>query len=504
MRLVAAAALALGALAGCARRVPNITRPAPAVRLLLVNDVYSADTLRDGTGGLARVATLRDSLARSGPVLFFLAGDVLSPSLLSKWYAGQQMVEAFNAARLDYATFGNHEFELERDTLLARLRSSRFRWLSANCARADGTPFPGVARWDTVTLGGVRVGIFGLTLQGDYRSYVRCGNADSAAMAATRALRSAGAEVVVALTHQFVSEDSALLLREPGIDLVLGGHEHEVHRVDVGGRLVLKADANARSTQVVSIRRDATGRPRTADTVVHVRRPLAFQPATAAVVRAWADSLLARIGPERVIGTAPVALDARDFVSRAGESALGDLAADGMRLGTNADVALLNAGSMRIDDMLGPGPITNYELESIFLFPDETRAVTFPLSGARLRALLEHGVSARNLGRGGFLQLSGVRFRFDPSRPTGARIVGDVLRADGSVLQPTDTLRVTFVGYPACNGGDGFQVPEAAEACARLATAPRTVDLLREHVAGRLGGTFVVPSGGRVVRVGGA
>jgi hypothetical protein len=219
-------------------------------------------------------------------------------------------------------------------------------------------------------------------------------------------------------------------------------------------------------------------------------------------VRAWGDSLLRRIGPERVVGRAPVALDARASVLHAGESALGDLVADGMRLGTRADVALLNAGSMRIDDMLGPGPITNYELESIFLFADETRAVTFPLSGARLRALLEHGVSARNLGRGGFLQLSGVRFRFDPSRPTGARIVGDVRRGDGMVVAPGDTLRVTFVGYAACSGGDGFRVPEAADACARLGTAPRTVDLFREHVANRLNGIFAAPPADRVVRVG--
>ena len=34
------------------------------------------------------------------------------------------MVEALNAAKLDYATFGNHEFELPRDTLIARIAES--------------------------------------------------------------------------------------------------------------------------------------------------------------------------------------------------------------------------------------------------------------------------------------------------------------------------------------------------------------------------------------------
>jgi 5'-nucleotidase len=324
------------------------------------------------------------------------------------------------------------------------------------------------------------------------------------ASVATRALRASGADVVVALTHQFVFQDSALLAREPGIDLVLGGHEHEAHRVSVGGRLVLKADANSRSAQVVTLRRAGGRGARVAsDRVVELRRPVAFEPATAAVARAWSDSLARRVGPERVVGTAPVPLDARDALSRARETPFGDLVADAIRLGTGADVGLINSGALRFDDILGPGPITNYLLESIFLFADETRAVTFPLTGARLRELLEHGVSAQSLGRGAYLQLSGVQLRFDPSRPSGQRIVGDLRRADGSVIGAADTVRVAFVGYPACLGGDGYVVPEAADACTRLGSAPRTVDLLRTHVAERLGGTFTAPTGGRVVRVGG-
>ena len=53
-----------------------------AVRFLLVNDVYVADPIRDGTGGLSRVAALRDSIERAtrSRVIYVLAGDVLSPS----------------------------------------------------------------------------------------------------------------------------------------------------------------------------------------------------------------------------------------------------------------------------------------------------------------------------------------------------------------------------------------------------------------------------------------
>ena len=66
--------LAAAFLAACSAA----TTPAPVtqpLRFLLINDVYFGDTLRDGSGGLARVASLRDSLAKTGPVTFVLAGD---------------------------------------------------------------------------------------------------------------------------------------------------------------------------------------------------------------------------------------------------------------------------------------------------------------------------------------------------------------------------------------------------------------------------------------------
>ncbi len=166
------------------------------------------------------------------------------------------------------------------------------------------------------------------------------------------------------------------------------------------------------------------------------------------------------------------------------------------------DVALINAGTLRRDDVIPAGPVTTYQLESMFLFPDGTRVVVFPASGARLREILEHGVSARNLGRGGFLQVSGVRFRYDPARPTGDRIVGPVERPDGRVVGPSDTVRLAFPVYPACHGGDGYQVPEAAGACRAAGEAPRAVDLLIRHLEAMPGGVIAAPDTGRIQPVG--
>jgi 5'-nucleotidase len=491
---------ALLLLAGC---VAGAKAPEPLnpVRFLLINDVYVADTMTDGRGGLARVATVRSRLADQGQVVFVLAGDVLSPSLLSKYYGGRQMVEALDAAKLNYATFGNHEFELPRDTLLARIAESSFKWISANCTGADGAAFPKVQPWDTLRVSGHLVGMFGLTLRGDYRSYVRCTDPDSAAHQAIDTLGKLKADLIVGLTHQSIEADRELLAREPALDLILGGHEHEAHDTVVTNRHVLKADANARSAQFVTLW-GGKEKWRQAVALVPIDNRLPDDSATAAVVHRWEDSLRARLGPERVVATAVDPIDARDVTNRRRESPIGDLVTDAMRAGTGAAVALINAGAMRLDDVIPAGPVSNYQLESIFLFADETRVVTFPLTGARLREVLEHGVGDGALGKGGFLQVSGIAFVFDPGRPSGSRLAGPVSRTGGAAIGETDTVTVAFAAYAACEGGDGYRVPEAGPACAAADSAPRAVDLLARYVADSLGGKLAPPRPARIRETG--
>ena len=232
-----------------------------------------------------------------------LAGDVLSPSLLSKYYRGRQMVEALNAAKLDYATFGNHEFELPLDTLEARIAESNFKWISSNCTEADGTP---VRRR---CCPGTRCGSRG-TRSGCSASRCRAPTGRPTAAptpTARRTWRSTpwsaqGAELVVGLTHQTIEADRDLLAREPRLDLILGGHEHEAHDSVVSGRHVLKADANSRTAQFVTLW-GGKGDWRQAVGLVQDRQPRC--PTTPPSRRSWTrweDSLRARLGPERLIG----------------------------------------------------------------------------------------------------------------------------------------------------------------------------------------------------------
>jgi 5'-nucleotidase/UDP-sugar diphosphatase len=280
---------------GCVSNAPPPI-PLKPVRFLLISDVSVADTLDNGQGGLARVATVRRRLADQGPVVFVLAGDFLGPSLVSKYFGGRQMIDVLNRAKLNYATLGNHEFDVEQDTLIARIAESEFKWLSSNCSRSDGTPFPQVLPWDTLRVSGHKVGLFGLTLQGAYPAYVRCSNPDSAAHRAIEALSSEGSDLIIGLTHQPMEADRNLLGREPKLDLVLGGHEHQAQDSVVSGRHAIKADPNATSAQFVTLW-GGKGEWRQAVGLVRIDGTLPSDTTVAGSVARWKDSLQRRVGP---------------------------------------------------------------------------------------------------------------------------------------------------------------------------------------------------------------
>jgi 5'-nucleotidase len=476
----------------------NKTAPANTIQFLLVNDVYIGEPMENGLGGIARLKTLKAQLEQRAPTKMMLAGDFLFPSLLSKWYKGSQMVEYFNAAGLDYATFGNHEFDDSRQTLVSRIAESKFKWTSANCMAADGSPMPGVSQWDTLTVSGVKFGLFGVTILQTYPRWIKCGNLDSAVHATIPKLKAQGAQIIVGLTHTFRAEDSTFLANEPDIDFILGGHEHVPQIVDIGNRFVVKADRNAQTAQLVTLTRNSNGWTRT-HRLLTLDATIPSDPSAAAIVARWQDSLEKRLGPPQVIATTAVPLDITNAPVRSRETQFGDYVADAIRSGTGADVALTIGGAMRLDDVLEPGPVSNRQIESIYLFPDETRILTLPITGSRLREILEHSVSRGGAQFGGYLQVSGVKFEWDSSRAVGSRIVGDLRRPDGSPIGPNDTIKLAINAYTACDGGDGYSVPESAEACKSRESGPRAAQLLIDYMKAQK--TISLPPVGRVTRI---
>jgi len=399
--------------------------PTVEVTLLHFNDVYEIASVEGGrSGGLARVATLRERLLEENPnTVTLLAGDLFSPSAMGtakvggERLAGRQMVAVLNELGLDWATFGNHEFDVSHEAFLERLSESRFGWISGNVSAASGEPFPGVEPWTVLTFGGsgepaLRLGILAATLRSGYPDWVAVADPLESLAAQARELRPR-VDVLVALTHLELEADMELAFRVPEIDLILGGHEHENWAVRRGAGLtpVLKADANVRTVDVVDLRYDPTTRALTLDhDLAPVTDEIPEDPETAAEVKRWEDlafDAFRKDGfePTERVAELPAPLDGRDSVVRDRANGLTSLIADSLlHAARGADGAFFNAGSIRIDDVLPAGPVTQYDVLRILPFGGQV--VEVEMAGGLLRKVLDQGVANRSTG--GFLQRSGI------------------------------------------------------------------------------------------------
>jgi len=445
--------------------LPTLALAAPEgrhFRILQVNDVYKIEGLERGAvGGMARLRGLRRQLAEDGtPVLLLHAGDMLFPSVMSKFSQGESMIAAMNlldgdpeaADPLLVATFGNHEFDAaDEAVVLARLAQSRFQWVSSNayhCQAAQCERFPGVPETLLLEIGGVRVGLMGLLYPLERPAYVRSTPVIPAARVALAKLRAEGAELVIALTHQGKAMDEVLAQAVPGIDLIIGGHDHRYFRQRVGTTWITKADADIASAIVYDVVLPVGGPLSTVPLRIRVDDHIPADPQMAALVAEWLAALRrAGLDSEQVVGQTAVMLEGVEPVVRGQESALGNLLADAARQAMGTDIAFINGGAIRINDNIPPGPITQGDLDGVFYY--DNRLVSFPITGRQLLQLLNHSVAEADSGAGHFLQVSGVRFSY--GREGAGFRVAEVTVA-GRPLDLSATYSATTVDYVYENG----------------------------------------------------
>lgn len=373
---------------------------------------------------MGRLATALSRLRlANAPVLTTLGGDFLSPSALGtavvggEALAGRQMVDLLNIVGLQWATLGNHEFDLQEAAFHKRLAEAKFKVVVSNATDASGKPFVNTVASAVVPVQigtrTIRIGLIGLVIDSTRKAWVRYAPPIDAARARVAAFKG-NVDAIVALTHLSLAQDQALVEAVPEIDLVLGGHEHENWYFRRGASFtpIVKADANVRSLAVATMRFAGSSRPDVSVRFEVLDHKVPADVGVQALVRKWVDTAyegFRRDGfdPAAVVATIPEALDGRELIVRNRPGNLTTLIVEAMQRTAKSDAAVLNGGSIRIDDQLSPGPIRQYDVIRVLPFGGKVLRVT--LAGALLRQIVDAGEA--NVGSGGYLHLVGIARR---------------------------------------------------------------------------------------------
>ncbi|MBX2939848.1 MAG: bifunctional metallophosphatase/5'-nucleotidase [Ferruginibacter sp.] len=448
------------------------------VSFVQINDVYEIDALEGGTsGGMARVATLKNQVLAENPnTLLVMAGDFLSPSVYNSLKVdgtpvrGKQMVEAMNAAGMDIAVFGNHEFDIRESELKDRINESTFEWISGNTfnnisnvvtpfskvINGKAYPFPKylIRTFKNDQGHSIKLGFISVCLPFNKSSYVVYTDPLSTAEMLYHQIKDS-CDAVVAITHQAMEDDIELAKRLPELALIMGGHEHDMRLQRVGKVWITKAHANSKSAFINQLR---IVRKQTQTKEVEVTHELKYLDAsvekhtyTQEVVQKWsakAAKNFASLGfdAQRIILEKGEELEGRESYVRSTTTNLTKLVIRSMEYAApQADVAIVNSGSIRVDDVLKM-PLTEYDI--IRTLPYGGAITEVEMKGSLLRQVLDIGV--QNRGIGGFLQYSESLKNLD-----GQWTISEVL------IQDTSSYRVALTEF-LLTGGEanlGFLKP---------------------------------------------
>lgn len=427
-----------------------------------VNDVYEIAPLSNGkSGGMARVAELKKKYKKTNPNTFLvMAGDFLSPSVYNslkyqdKQIRGKQMVEVMNAAAFDFVTFGNHEFDIKEKELQERINESQFTWISSNCfhkqkgvsgpfAKMNGndvSPFPKSYILSLKDADGTKakIGFIALTLPFNKADYVGYIEALSIAKSLYAQLKDS-CDAIIAITHQSLEDDEKLAKEIPGLAAILGGHEHDMRFVKTGNTFITKAHANARSAYVITIAFDKRLHSvQVAPELKEIDESVGMDSATNVVVKKWMDIADASyvsqgFNSKQIVLAAGEPLDGRESEVRNKSTVLTRLVTKSMvQACPQADAALFNSGSIRVDDILYP-PISQYDILRSLPFGGTIREVD--MKGRLLMQVLDIG--KKNMGNGGFLQYEKIAFN----------VVMNTWTINSAVIHPDKVYRIAIADF---------------------------------------------------------
>lgn len=477
--------------------------------ILHTNDHHGHFKSSNYTGGLAAQSTLvnivRAEVAEAGGYTLLLsAGDVNMGTPESDMLDAEPDFKVMNLIGYDAMTLGNHEFDKPyKDVLVKQKEWTEFPFLSANIVKKDTGEYL-VEPYLMKEFDGLKVAILGLTTEEvpiittpEFVADLEFKNAIETAQELVPMLREE-ADVVVALTHLGLKEggygyagyeatsDLELAGAVQGIDVIVGGHSHDVleQAEVVGDTLVVQAGEWGKYVGRLDLTIDSETNKVTEHTynllpvnktkrVTYNEKNYYMYAGTGYVedteivdalapYLAQADELLSQ-----PIGEALVRLDGDRELVRSQETNMANLITDAMRSKTGADIAFQNGGGIR--SPIEAGTITYRDVLTVQPFGNTL--VIIEMTGAQVMEVLAYAAKVE-AGQGAFLHASGLAWTNNKGVPE------NVMVGDGPIdLEKTYTVVTNnFTGA----GGDGYGM---------LKDLPKTdtgfvdADALREYIA---------------------
>lgn len=441
--------------------------------VLYVNDSHSnlaplaprTKELNGTRGGVARLATAigMNRLCERN-VLTLHAGDSFTGDLFfNDKYAGAEF-RILQSLGLDAFALGNHELDITSKGLLEVLQSTfnkkdAFPFLSANLRIPECLDElrEFVKPYTIKKVGSLRVGIFGMTTpDANTASLPSPAFVDTNLVAIANnmvhALKENKCDVIILLSHLGINLDRVIAQYAPGINIIVGGHDHialktPVEVLNCAGEktFIVQGESHYQSLGKLKIVAKGNEVKVLENKMIQLDESIAEQTAVKSMVDLMIADIEKMYGPvyTKQIGTATCTFkELADSLTYEGnhDTPLGNLITDAFRAKLGTDIAIEASGST--SQPIYQGPIVGADVFRAigYGFNLGYRMARVCISGEQIWSILEQSLATIEIYDELLPQVSGMQYTYNPNNAPGKRLLSVTI--NGKPLDPEVT-------YPA-------------------------------------------------------
>ncbi|MDB8552589.1 bifunctional metallophosphatase/5'-nucleotidase [Turicibacter sanguinis] len=437
------------------------------------NDIHGGVDENIGFAKFKHFINLANEYTRAEGYLVLDAGDIFHGTPFATVELGQSVAQVLKVVGYDAMSPGNHDFNYGQDRLIELGKVADVQLLAANVKTIEGKLRYGDCF--VKEIGEMRVGVFGLTTPETVTKTnpenvvgLTFGTEEeivAEAKSMVQVLQERGVDVIIGLMHMGIDTDSrikstTIASQVDDIDLIIDGHSHsELNQYEiVNGTILTSTGEHFKNVGVVTIQYDLM-----ADEIIKlVPHQISMKQLEKCEEDTEVKSVIDRIKNnqksilEEVIGTTAIKLEGGRSSVLNGHTNLGHLLTAAMLNETQADISLINGGTIR--DSIDVGMITKGDVLKVL--PFSNHIVTVEMTGKQLIEILNQGLV---IGSGRFLHFAGLLVEAKLVQEAGCPDRYEVLSVqfNQQPLELTQTYVVAMNDFMVA-GGDDYQMSQSS------------------------------------------
>nr|WP_263488739.1 MULTISPECIES: 5'-nucleotidase C-terminal domain-containing protein [unclassified Clostridium] len=444
--------------------------------LVEITDFHGALTDSSGNPVAAVLADRLNEIKQSNPerTLIMSGGDLYQGSATSNIMKGVPVQEVMTKIGLEVTALGNHEFDWGLNTIIdTTMKGAGYSIVCSNLYNKN-TGKRVFDPYKVMTKDGIKIAIIGgittetpsIVLPDNIKDYEFRDLTNEINSVAKEIKQNNLADVVLVLVHEGDNRDNAtgpifdMANQLNNVDAIFGGHTHSKvcgsaanTKIPVYiGNSYGKGYINTKVT-ITKDKKIEFEKPTYENSYVALDNEIGYKstnPKVSLEIEQMVKKADETTNPttQEVIGlNTEKELTRIQQASPYGSSVLGNWAADITKDTAGAEVGFQNNGGLRID--IPKGEIT---VGTMWKFmPFDNTVYKLNMKKSDIKEVLEQAVGEGGKG----LQISGIKFTYDSSKPSGNRVI-DITRDNGTSISDTEVLTAGAPDFLA-TGGDGFK-----------------------------------------------